>query len=283
MAKVLIVDKLWSVSVLYKEILDEIGVDSVYVADFKEALYLLSVEKFDLIIFEPLRYGKKGLNEKSAIPTLNKIRRRYKRIPIIVNSAVAPQILMESLRSVGLKEDNYVLKTADTSELLFKVAGLLKIDKKLVAQKYESPNKEVRIFLSYAKKDFIKAHGIYTRLMQEKFNPWIDSENLLPGQDWELEIEKAIEQCNFFLACLSEHSIGKEGFVQKELKKGLEILERQPEGRIYLIPVRLDRCKVPKRFEKIEWCNLFEAEGIENLLDSIRMGCQQRGIQLGPI
>jgi DNA-binding response OmpR family regulator len=283
MPKVLIVEKEWSISMFYKEMLGEIGIDSVCVYEFKEALYLLSVEKFDLIIFEPVLYGGKHLNYKRGIATLNEIKRRYKKIPIIICSAFGQFSMIKSFESVGLDKDNYVVKNSDTSELLFKIGSLLKIDKKLIAGRYESPNKAVRIFISYAKKDFTKAHAIYTRLMQEKFSPWIDNENLLPGQDWELEIEKAIEECNFFLACLSEYSITKEGFVQKELKKGLEILERQPEGRIYLIPVRLDKCKVTKLFGKLQWCNLFESNGVENLLSSIRMGCQQRDIKINLI
>jgi hypothetical protein len=82
------------------------------------------------------------------------------------------------------------------------------------------------------------------------------------------------------LACLSKYSISKEGYVQKELKKGLEMWDRQPEGRVYLIPIRLDKCKVPKRFENIEYCNLFRPDGIKQLIRSIRVGCQERGIDL---
>lgn len=32
----------------------------------------------------------------------------------------------------------------------------------------------------------------YQRLRNAKFDPWLDEENLLPGQDWENEIKKAV-------------------------------------------------------------------------------------------
>jgi len=80
------------------------------------------------------------------------------------------------------------------------------------------------------------------------------------------------------LACLSKHSVSKEGYVQKELKMGLEILDKQPSGNIYLIPVRLDDCIVPQRFKKLHWVDLFESNGMEELLKAIDMGCKQRGM-----
>jgi hypothetical protein len=246
------------------------------VYDVKEVLYLLSVEKFDLIVIEPIQYGKKRLIYKTSIAVLKEIRRRYKKIPIIVNSTFPMRPLIDHLKSIGLRQDNFVVKAGDTTKLLSRVFALLHIKKDL----RESPNKEVRIFISYARKDFAKAHLIYSRLKQEEFSPWIDKEDIIPGQDWELEIEKAIKECNFFLACLSKYSISKEGYVQKELKKGLEMWDRQPEGRVYLIPIRLDKCKVPKRFENIEYCNLFRPDGIKQLIRSIRVGCQERGIDL---
>jgi hypothetical protein len=107
----------------------------------------------------------------------------------------------------------------------------------------------IKIFVSYVQEDLDEAYQIYRRLRQEGYDPWIDKEKLFGGQDWDLEITKAIEESNFFLACISSHSVNKEGYYQKELKKGMNIWEMQPEGRIYLIPVRLENCQVPPKTE----------------------------------
>ncbi|MCP4109821.1 MAG: toll/interleukin-1 receptor domain-containing protein [Desulfobacteraceae bacterium] len=109
-------------------------------------------------------------------------------------------------------------------------------------------------------------------LKQNNYNPWIDKEDLIPGHDWELEIDKAIKECNFFIACLSSNSVTKEGYFQRELKRGLDFFDRKPEGSIYLIPVRLDDCIIPHRFQKLHWCDFFSEKYDEKLLRAINTG-----------
>jgi hypothetical protein len=156
------------------------------------------------------------------------------------------------------------------------------VGKDLVIETTEKPKKEVKIFICYGREDYLQADRIYRRLKFEKYIPWMDKKNIVGGQDWDLEITRIIEQeSDFFLACLSTHSVSKEGYVQKELKKGFEILDRQPEGKIYLIPVRLDECKVPQRLKKLHWVNLFEFQGMENLLRAIGEGYNQKGCTQG--
>jgi hypothetical protein len=69
---------------------------------------------------------------------------------------------------------------------------------------------------------------------------WLDVVSLVGGQNWEHEIRKAIGDSIFFIALISAHSINKRGYVQKELKEALKIMEQLPENEIYIIPVRLD-------------------------------------------
>jgi hypothetical protein len=68
----------------------------------------------------------------------------------------------------------------------------------------------------------------------------MDVKSLTPGQDWELEVGKAIRRSHFFVACLSTRAVTKQGFIQKELRRAFDIYEELPEGTIYLVPVRLE-------------------------------------------
>src|SRR6266508_5328028 len=102
-----------------------------------------------------------------------------------------------------------------------------------------------RVFISYAREDQSVALEIYDLLKSNGCSPWIDFHNLKPGQDWKLEIDKAIQSSNYFVACLSSNSVSKRGYVQKELKSALSVLDLIPEGTIYLLPVRLDECAIP--------------------------------------
>jgi uncharacterized protein YfeS len=54
-------------------------------------------------------------------------------------------------------------------------------------------------------------------------DPWLDEERLLPGQDWNLEIEKAVEASDAVIVCVSSTSVAKAGYVQKELRRVLNI------------------------------------------------------------
>ena len=119
-------------------------------------------------------------------------------------------------------------------------------------------NQKPKIFLSYAHEDIGMAKRIYQDLKRYGLDVWFDNESLLPGQDWEKEIEKAIETSKYFLVLLSLKGMSERGYVQKEIRLALNIFDRCPEDDIYLIPIRLDNCKpVHRRIKKINWVDLF--------------------------
>ena len=91
---------------------------------------------------------------------------------------------------------------------------------------------QVRIFISYAREDVPTAVKLYNRLLLEGYTPWLDRESIQPGQDWWQAIEIAIKECHYFIALLSNNSLAKRGYVQKELKRGLDVLETVPFNNI---------------------------------------------------
>jgi len=136
--------------------------------------------------------------------------------------------------------------------------------KRLTEQKIEydsrpfSQENTKTIFISYAREDIEAARKIYQELRESGFNPWLDKERLIPGHKWKDEIIKAIRNSQSFIALLSANSTSKKGFVQKELKEALEVLELYPDSAIYLIPVRLDNCEISHRVLKdLQWVDMF--------------------------
>jgi hypothetical protein len=108
--------------------------------------------------------------------------------------------------------------------------------------------RKLRVFLCHASQDKPIVRELYQRLLAENWiDPWLDKEKLLPGQDWELEIEKSVETADVVIVCLSKISIKKEGYFQKEIKKILDVADEKPEGTIFVVPLRLDDCQVPRR------------------------------------
>jgi hypothetical protein len=108
----------------------------------------------------------------------------------------------------------------------------------------------INVFVSYCREDKTIAENLFSKLQSNPlFNPWIDFDSLTPGQNWKNSIKTAIQKADLFIAMFSRNSINKRGFVQKEIKEALEVLEEIPENQIYFIPIRLDECEIP--FHKI--------------------------------
>jgi hypothetical protein len=126
------------------------------------------------------------------------------------------------------------------------------------------------VFISYAREDEAVVSGLYESLKGFGFKAWIDTENLLGGEQWQQVIEEQIEISDLVLICLSRQSVAKKGHVQRELKKTLEVVDLQPEGTVYLIPVRLDDCEIPRSLGRFNWIDLFAPNGLVKLEESIR-------------
>lgn len=126
--------------------------------------------------------------------------------------------------------------------------------------------RQTSIFLCHASEDYQKVTAVYNRLKAEGFSPWLDKIDLLPGQIWDEEIRRIIRNSDFTIVFLSNASVSKRGYVQKEFKLALDVLQEMPEGQIYVVPVRLENCEVPERFRSIHWCDLFETGGIDKLI-----------------
>ncbi|NOH01637.1 MAG: toll/interleukin-1 receptor domain-containing protein [Chloroflexi bacterium] len=102
---------------------------------------------------------------------------------------------------------------------------------------------------------------LYQKLRAEPWiRPWLDEEELFPGMDWNLEIEKAIEATDVILVCLSNNSITKEGYVQREIRIALDYADYKPEGTLFIIPVRLEECTPPKRLARWQYADYFESQ-----------------------
>jgi hypothetical protein len=117
-----------------------------------------------------------------------------------------------------------------------------------------------QVFLSYAREDVQPARKLSSSLRSAGLNVWMDAERLLPGQKWRVEIDKAIRESAFFVALLSSHSVKKRGYVQKEVKKAIEILDELPESQVFLIPVRIDDCE-PQfgALKELQWVDLHDS------------------------
>jgi cold shock CspA family protein len=137
------------------------------------------------------------------------------------------------------------------------------------------------VFISYAKEDKAFAARLYVDLRNAGVRPWIDSVDLMPGQIWEKTIEKTINGCSYFIAILSKRSVGKKGYVQNEIRIALEIAGQLPEGRIFIIPLRIDDCESSfEALRKLHTADFFHSyqKGLEDLLRSVNYEAKEQRV-----
>lgn len=162
-----------------------------------------------------------------------------------------------------------------------------------------SPEKNATIFLSYAFRDTPKAAWLAEFLEDVGFETVLDKENFLDELEGEDDLQMAISNADFFLACLSKRykaitnlalllkekkAVPKIKLFQKEIAAGLRVSETKTAENSYFIIGRLENCKRPKNLAGKEFpqVDLFDSEGLELLVDQIKKGMASQGLVFEP-
>jgi hypothetical protein len=105
-----------------------------------------------------------------------------------------------------------------------------------------SPGKRRSAFISHSSHDKEMARKI-TRALEEKgFEPWLDEDKILVGQDFVEELDSALTEVDFVVVLLSPQFL--EGpWAKREYKAALE--REAKEGHVVILPVLLENCEVP--------------------------------------
>ena len=139
----------------------------------------------------------------------------------------------------------------------------------------EVASRPLRVFLCHSSGDKPIVRELYQKMNAEGLiDAWLDEEKLLPGMDWNLEIEKAVEAADVIIVCLSSNSVTKEGYVQRELRYALDLALEKPEGTIFVIPLRLDDCEPPLRLRNWQYADYFpenlRPKAYQRVLESLK-------------
>jgi hypothetical protein len=135
------------------------------------------------------------------------------------------------------------------------------------------PRPGPQVFIAYVKEDQPLAERLFDELAAAGFYPWMDVRRLLPGQNWPRAIESAIDTSEFFVACFSAHSVRKKGGFQAEIRYALDCARQVPLDEIFIVPVRLDDCAVPRSIQReYQYVDLFPdwPRGLRRLLAMMR-------------
>jgi hypothetical protein len=138
-----------------------------------------------------------------------------------------------------------------------------------------------RVFLCYARQNQASVRKLFEHLKYLGVAPWMDVEDLVPGQLWEEEIHKAVNASDAVVVCLSKLSISKAGFLQKEIRMVLDKADEKVPGTIFVIPIRLEECEIPGRLSKLHYVDLFEKDGpfkLKQALDLVALKKKTAGL-----
>jgi TIR domain len=131
-------------------------------------------------------------------------------------------------------------------------------------------SRQLKVFLCHGSEDKPAVRELYQLLRNADMQPWLDQEDIKPGQDWDQAIRDAVRACHIVLVILSSRSVTKEGYIQKEIRFALERAEEMPEDRVYIIPALIEPCPIPRRLAKWQAVSLFAEGGRDRLLAELR-------------
>lgn len=152
--------------------------------------------------------------------------------------------MAESIRS-SMRHLTQVLKECLENNGYVDIEGLGLFYRREDGQLFFTPQKAPRVFLAYVQEDLRHAQKLCHDLRRLGIDPWLDRERLVPGQNWPRAIEAAIEVADFFVPLFSRRSVVKRSQFQCELRYALDCATRQPLDQPFVMPVRLNECRVP--------------------------------------
>ena len=136
------------------------------------------------------------------------------------------------------------------------------------------------VFITYAHPDQERVLPFYQWLNNQGFNVWMDCRSLKPGQNWPLEIDRALNEATFVLAFVSKFSFDRRGYVQRELKVALDKLTEKLADDIYIIPVILDDdSEIPEQLRSLQCIRASDPRCQAQIADAIRLQLERLGFE----
>jgi hypothetical protein len=136
-----------------------------------------------------------------------------------------------------------------------------------------------RIFLCYDSEDKPRVRDIYRRLWEAGYQPWLDEEDLAPGQSWVQAIPSMLQDSDLILLFLSQHTRDDHGDFQGDLRRALDAWEGILGSVNPALLVRLDRSEIPDVLRRFQWVDYFAERDLARLIQVIRTALLDRHSQ----
>lgn len=121
------------------------------------------------------------------------------------------------------------------------------------------------VFIIYSREDIAIAKELATFLHEVGLDPWLDVEQLVPGQIWRQAIVKAMQESGVAVVLLSE-SLYASKAAMAELGAATKVITARDKNIFPILPVRLDSTEVPKDLATVQWVNWSDIDARRKLL-----------------
>ena len=137
------------------------------------------------------------------------------------------------------------------------------------------------VFLSYCRDNQKAVAQLRSELSADGEQVWWDQE-ILGGQDWKLEIRRAMKDAFAVVVCLSQETEARlKSGIYPELADAVQAYRQYAPGSVFLIPVRLSNCSIPdveisnaKTLDSLQVIDLFPPpkwrDGLQRLIQSLQ-------------
>lgn len=124
-----------------------------------------------------------------------------------------------------------------------------------------------KVFICYASEDRPAAQSLYAALKKEGLDPWMDTEGLTGGDQWDPLIEKKVKEVDYFLILQSEALARKIfGYVNKEINLALGRQQFARHGTRFVIPLQVEDDPMIPELEHLQAHPLADVKGLISLI-----------------
>ena len=133
----------------------------------------------------------------------------------------------------------------------------------------------MKIFLGYPSEHLEIASKVYEYLLSCGDEVWFDKKSLIPGTDWDRERDLGQREAELVIHLCSKSMLSRPGVVNREIRRTLQLVEDQPLGALYVIPIRLEPIKLPVELTRFQYFDFGE-----DWKERLREGVEKRRTQL---
>ena len=137
-------------------------------------------------------------------------------------------------------------------------------------------------FLSYPRENASDSEAVFRFMRSIGVECWWDQESLVGGEEWDKSRSDAQNSVDLFLLICSKHTFSKDGVIQREIREALERAKDKRPGKIYIVPLLIEKIELPKEIGRFQWIALYQQNWRGELARTLKTAMQQKGAPVSP-